>query len=182
MLVKFAITPTRPQAHSTGALPSPRFRVRVRASPKLYSSFHLGFHRACDFSVTFALRDCLKILSSEGRVTRDRDFFVDFRTIVDSCNSSLRSFERPPSPRPSPPRRGRIAVRHLAIRRVQATKFARRRWQRMERIIKHTRARYSLSQGERVRVRASQKPFSRSTSAMFSATKSAWERRIVLPC
>src|SRR5437773_1862664 len=62
---------------------------------------------------------------------------------------------RPP-PRPSPPRRGRIAVRHLAIRRVQATKSARRRWQGMERIIKQTRKRHSLSLGERVRVRASQ--------------------------
>src|SRR5207247_8442808 len=40
-----------------------------------------------------ASRDCLKTLSSEGRVTRVPDFFGDFRTIGDSCNSSLRSFE-----------------------------------------------------------------------------------------
>src|SRR5438034_800624 len=59
---------------------------------------------------------------------------------------------RPP-PRPSLPRRGRIAVRHLAIRRVQATKSARQRWQGMERIIKQIRKRYSLSPGERARVR-----------------------------
>src|SRR5204862_6703397 len=35
------------------------------------------------------------------------------------------SGEGSPSPRPSPPRRGRIVVRHLAIRRVPATKSAR---------------------------------------------------------
>ena len=39
------------------------------------------------------MRDCPKTRCSEGRVTRVPDFFGDFRTIGDSCNSSPRSFE-----------------------------------------------------------------------------------------
>src|SRR5437773_7156221 len=60
-----------------------------------------------------------------------------------------------PSPRPSPPGRGRIVVRHLAIRRVHVTKPATRRWRGDG--SKQIDKRCSLSPGERVRVRASQK-------------------------
>jgi hypothetical protein len=40
-----------------------------------------------------ARRDCLKASFSEGRVTRVPDFLSHDREIVDSCNSSLWSFE-----------------------------------------------------------------------------------------
>src|SRR5207247_2497936 len=61
----------------------------------------------------------------------------------------------PPSPRPSPPRRGRIFVISWLIGRELKPKSARWRWQERRENHPNTAICCSLSLGERVRVRAS---------------------------